>query len=766
MSTTGHRSSKQLRISRLDDIPTILSSNAKEKKRTPATISEQGYKHLKELGRGGMGKVLLVKDEALSRKIAMKVALARCQSDQELLKRFFTESKITAQLDHPSIPPVHATGVDNDGNYYFTMKYVQGLDLDSIIDALQDGSVEIVKEYTLTHLLNIFLRVCEALAFAHDKNVIHRDLKPENIMIGKFGQVFVMDWGLAKVLGTKETLKKGAISADPMLSTDGTILGTPSYMSPEQANGEIEKVDELSDIYSLGVILYEILTLERAFEGATTHEILFKVLQGNFKRPRKRTPERKISKELESICLKAMSPSRRKRYQTVADLIQDIQSYLEHRKVSSYKYGLYERTVRWVQRHPTVSISIVIAFVLASIGSIVGGSFWQKAQEESSKRRIEELKSKNIAIEKKLAESERDTLKKTAEKHREAETLLSTIQYIPAGPNFDSSVLELLNKAVELSPSFWKVYLEITKHHLHCDRFQEALIAAEKASTLHKKEFGQDSAEIWFHAGIYLGLPTELGGKNRFEEALEYLQKSYEIDSKSLYGQLSKIVIFIINSKKSNSLDESELREVIDLIESLAVDPISKSVKFVWLTRAWVYGISSFVCYRESPLKVVSDLEKAEESLENLYKTNLDLSIPVLNFYGTVLLLRDKNAQAFRIFSRCLEKGKSSQLYYNRALARAKQAQYEEAIVDFEHSLALDSKFSYALINAAKCYAFLLQNISDSDIRRNIFVEKMIGLLERYLSLEPKKVLEIKKEPVFRNFIRLEVFQELLKKYE
>jgi len=233
-----------------------------------------------EVGRGGMGTVLRIWDQDLRRDLAMKVLrepvrrkpgdLLRA-ADARTLGRFLEEAQVTGQLDHPNIVPVHELGLDSRGRIYFTMKLVKGRTLSEVFDLVQAGE----EGWTLPRALGVLLRVCDAMAYAHSKHVLHRDLKPANVMVGRFGEVFVMDWGLARVLERRETEEGGARAASgadrppsrarpatisPVHTMDGDVLGTPAYMSPEAAAGQVAQAGPHSDVYSLGAILYHLLS--------------------------------------------------------------------------------------------------------------------------------------------------------------------------------------------------------------------------------------------------------------------------------------------------------------------------------------------------------------------------------------------------------------------------------------------------------------------------------------------------------------------------
>jgi serine/threonine protein kinase/WD40 repeat protein len=276
-----------------DNDQTLAPQAAAVRQLLPEELLHDGkYEIGGQIARGGMGAILNAKEVAIRREVAMKVMLE--SSGREDLVRFVEEAQITGQLEHPNIVPVHELSVDENDQIFYTMKMVRGVTLRHVVEQLAQGAVETVRKFPLPALLTIFQKVCDAVAFAHSRGVIHRDLKPDNIMLGDYGEVLVMDWGLAKLLGTAgrpgvavvKSAKKdgGEISA----TLAGAIMGTPQYMAPEQARGEIEALDARSDIYALGAILYHILALCPPIDGATLDEILAKVSAGQVVAPIKR----------------------------------------------------------------------------------------------------------------------------------------------------------------------------------------------------------------------------------------------------------------------------------------------------------------------------------------------------------------------------------------------------------------------------------------------------------------------------------------------
>jgi eukaryotic-like serine/threonine-protein kinase len=344
-------------------------------------LSETKYRIIEKIARGGMGTVYLADDIDLGRKVALKV-MNVVDDSGDLASRMMNEARILARLEHPAIVPVHDVGILPDRRIFYTMKYVQGDRLDQY--ALRGTS--------LPELLRTFQKVCDAVGFAHAHGVIHRDLKPENIMVGSFGEVQVMDWGIAKALvdggnpGNESYPEKSfqpgevvsipsdaefkdTISPNPMMSIQkntqsGTIIGTPAYMSPEQARGEIDKIDERSDVYSLGGILYFLLTGRPPFEAASLEEIQNNILHREPVRPRQ--VNRKIKRPLDAICRKAIHKVPEERYNSVLALASDIAAYLDGRPFAAYRENLFERIARWISKNRFLVI-LILAYLLMRI---------------------------------------------------------------------------------------------------------------------------------------------------------------------------------------------------------------------------------------------------------------------------------------------------------------------------------------------------------------------------------------------------------------
>ncbi|QDU61710.1 Serine/threonine-protein kinase PknD [Planctomycetes bacterium Pan216] len=341
------------------------------------------YELKKELARGGLGRVWLAQDQHIARNVAIKEVLPGRQSGVTL-DRFYQEAQITGQLEHPGIVPVYELGMKPDGKPFYTMKLLRGRTFESAIreyhELPRDDPNRVIK---LNELLDVFVGICNAMAFAHNKGIIHRDLKPANVMVGDFGEAIVVDWGLATIMHSQRDPLQPMVASEE--DTDGsrvsitlrgsgsqtmagTIMGTPKYMSPEQAEGRIEELDERSDIYSLGAILYDILVGSPALNGASLQEILTKVIRGEFEPPKRII--RDVPAPLNAICLKAMALEADDRYANAKEIAEDVLRWKAREPVSAYPEPWWQQANRWLRKHRTLVLSTVAAASVVVIGLV------------------------------------------------------------------------------------------------------------------------------------------------------------------------------------------------------------------------------------------------------------------------------------------------------------------------------------------------------------------------------------------------------------
>lgn len=353
------------------------------------------YSVIREIARGGMGKVIEVEDNDLRRSVALKVLRKEMLDRKDLVERFLEEAQITGQLEHPNIVPVHEIGVDGRGNLYFTMKLVEGEELSSIIKRLRKNDPSAQQAFPVSRLVDIFIKVCEGVAFAHSRGVIHRDLKPANIMVGRFGEVQIMDWGVAKIVGRKEDTADREVRSDRQdddaaRTMAGSILGTPSYMSPEQARGEVNTMGPESDVFSLGVILYELLCLVTPWTAQTSAQVLDQVKSFEPEPPAKRTPERKIPPELEQLAMKCIIKQPHKRVRSAQELIDDLRAWQEGRTLAAVEYSLGQLIGKWIARHKVGLIMVLLVIGALSVGGVLAYNAAQQAAVDRANQLVAE----------------------------------------------------------------------------------------------------------------------------------------------------------------------------------------------------------------------------------------------------------------------------------------------------------------------------------------------------------------------------------------
>jgi serine/threonine-protein kinase len=306
-------------------------------------LAEQPQKYLvrKPFAAGGMGHLYYARDRDFGRTSVMKVIIPQLRQNELIIRSFVREARITGQLEHPNIIPVHDLGYHPDYGLFFTMKLVEGETLNDILQELETGHADYVRKYDLWTLLGIFRKVCDAVAFAHSRGIIHRDIKPANIMVGDYGEVLLMDWGLAKAVRRrpKDTPREGDFGEATVLGADdevtgpfAVIKGSPGYMSPEQASGQTSRLDQRSDIFLLGATLYNILTFYPPYLGAEVDEVLEHARRCNYDPPEKsHFGDWQIPADLAQIVHRAMARNPRHRYQTVDELTRDLDDLIHGR---------------------------------------------------------------------------------------------------------------------------------------------------------------------------------------------------------------------------------------------------------------------------------------------------------------------------------------------------------------------------------------------------------------------------------------------------
>ena len=354
------------------------------------------YVVLRPHAKGGIGQVSVALDVALNREVALKELLDGHPEEPESRARFQLEAEVTARLEHPGIVPVYAIGCNERGEPFYVMRFIKG---DSFKEAVRQfhasrGRCDLrsgESGFRFQRLLRRFIDVCDTIEYAHSRGVIHRDLKPSNVVVGKYGETLVVDWGLAKFVGRNEKhISKDEVTLRPSShsgSTDtiaGIAVGTPAFMSPEQAEGNLDHVGFASDIYGLGATLYYLLTGRNPIMDKEVTTVLRRARRGEFRRPREADPG--IPTALEAICLKAMAFRPEERYGSPRDLAHDLELWLADEPVSAWPEPAWLKLRRWVNRNRTLVSSAAAAILVAAA---TGGYLAYETQMGRVRRRVE-----------------------------------------------------------------------------------------------------------------------------------------------------------------------------------------------------------------------------------------------------------------------------------------------------------------------------------------------------------------------------------------
>jgi serine/threonine-protein kinase len=375
------------------------------------------FRILRPHARGGLGQVLIAHDGELNREVAVKELLDRHIDNENLVARFRMEAEITGLLEHPGVVPVYSAGDYPNGNPYYVMRLIRGHELGEEIreffDKHPDSPYVGSRRVDFIKLLRRFIDVCNAIAYGHSRGIIHRDIKPANVMLGKFGETFVVDWGLAKKMSDSdehadpdESKIEPASGSGSNPTTMGSTVGTPAFMPPEQAEGQLDDLGATSDVYSLGATFYFLLTHHAPVSGEHASELLEKVRKGDIRLPREVNPH--TPPALQAICLHAMALAPEDRYQTPQQLADDIENWIADEPVSVHAESIPQRFGRWLRRHRSWALATAVSLIIiAVISSLAAVSINRAKNDEIRQRELAQDAQEEEARQRNLAENRR-----------------------------------------------------------------------------------------------------------------------------------------------------------------------------------------------------------------------------------------------------------------------------------------------------------------------------------------------------------------------
>ncbi|MDF1662269.1 MAG: protein kinase [Planctomycetota bacterium] len=651
--------------------------------------AETVLKKLDKLGEGGMGVVYRAQDQKLNRQAALKV-IQPSRAGRKAVQRFLRESKITAGLDHPSIPPVYEAGTNSEGEHYLLMRMIHGQTLEDRIAHYQESQ----DPRELQSLIEVLIKVGEAMAYAHSRRIIHRDLKPANIMVGEFGEVMVMDWGLAVNLGQKEesTLDSNDDSdiapINPKaLTRVGASLGTVGYMSPEQATGDA--ADGRTDIFSLGAILTVMLTGRSPVHGDSAAAALVATMDNRIASPRDIVSG--LPPELCSISEKALAFRPEDRYSFANEMVDDLKSFLVGAEVYAHSYSVLERTGRWIRRHPR---SIVTVMIL-SLSATLAGGLWaelrrsQAATELSNSLLVQAKKDKAVALasssEKKKAlviaqekirlEQRVSALAKqskvSAEKAKiaaenSARRLRMTLDSIAEARVLalrgakKSAIREKIDRALKEGGESLPLFMTAAQIYESAKHYDEAQLLLERAVIMFPPAY---DALFFLHR---LETRDDAVGRFRFTDSLRKLWREAK-----KRGDENEFTLF---SKAFEAQQKGQVAEALKFYSQ--VEKYSTTFTWLYINR----GVIKFQSNdKAGALKDFNRALELDPSMVKVYSNRGYIRYELEDFTGAV-----------SDFNRALEMDPSMALAYgNRALAKAKLGQKDAALVDADRAVEL-----------------------------------------------------------------------------
>jgi tRNA A-37 threonylcarbamoyl transferase component Bud32 len=510
-----------------------------------STPAVRRFSILRPFQRGGLGQVSVARDAELNREVALKEILPKHADSDEARQRFLMEAEVTGSLEHPGVVPVYGLGQYADGRPFYAMRFIHGDNMLIAIDELHRVPPLPDRELRFHQLLARFVAVCNAMEYAHNRCVLHRDIKPGNIMLGHYGETLIVDWGLAKALGAPEQPRdvfeqpvQPASAGNSTETQQGRIVGTPAYMSPEQAKGLVNVLGPAADIYSLGATLYHILTGRAAFSDIDRDALVGSVQMGRFTHPR--TVKRDVPRALEAICLKAMSKEPEDRYASARAMGEDVDRFLADEPVRALNEGVLAKLARWTRKHRAAVGGVVATLTaiagLLSIGLVLLNAANQRAEHnfEMARKAIREYYttvSEDELLDAPGMQPLRERLLRQALEYYK--------QFLASGQRND-----LLDEVAEANFYIGSITERLDSPAEALPYYEQAVAASEQLVKLSPNDEGR----LETHARALSALGESLQKLERVKESQNYLKQEEEIRNR-LEFQSDKILPASPNGK-------------------------------------------------------------------------------------------------------------------------------------------------------------------------------------------------------------------------
>ena len=529
------------------------------------------FQILRSHQQGGLGEVLIAFDHQLGREVAIKQIKPKWRDHEEARQRFLQEAEVTGRLEHPGVVPVYAMGSWGDGRQYYAMRFIEGDTLKQKIESYHASGPDTKdtdsRQLQFRQLLGALIDVCNTMNYAHSRRVLHRDLKPSNVMVGPYGETLIVDWGLAKQMDLPEDEsmtaafmrdRSGGTGSTP--TQVGGAVGTPQYMSPEQAGGRTDEVGRCTDIYLLGGILYQILTGRPPHSEESLSSLLTKIASGALTPPRSIDAE--IPRPLDAICCKAMRAGVSDRYRSAAEMAADLERWMADEPVSVHRDAWTVRASRWGRRHRTLVVAGAVAAVLLTVGSVVGSLVWSAEKSRQLEiRQDRNIKQAQLQSEREQRLSERVAAAKIAQTFADAEIrvdrfssalgfLQSALDAIGDEPSLESDSQRIAAKS-ERMRRLVQFYEQADYAHQqnYLSRDTSAMIAAGNAL---------DAVGVWDHIDWWAHLP---------DDDLTAVQQEYL--RKKVYQQLVSFDAILIKSIGTRLSGDRQMRSAASFITML-----------------------------------------------------------------------------------------------------------------------------------------------------------------------------------------------------